>query len=154
VADTGASCHITNSDSGAVLAKDAIAKTRKLRPSLDASGNRMKIKALINITAEVLHSKTKQKMNMIMVNCRFVGSKFNLCSLIKMTNSGWKVAGDTTGIYLRKDKTTIHFSIPIQTPEGQILAIQMERTASNGQEVSLASPPATAREMSTERAHY
>ena len=82
------------------------------------------------------------------------GSKFNLCSLIKMTDSGWKMAGDTTGIYLRRGQKIIHFHITIQTLEGRIWAIQMDRTASNGQEVSLASPPATAREMNTGCAHY
>ena len=126
LADTGTSCHIPNSDSGAVLTKDDIAKMRKLRP------------------ATVLNSKTKQKMNINMVNCRFSGSKLYLCLLIKMTNSGWKMAGDTTGIYLWKGKITIHFHIPIQTPEGRIWAIQMERTAPSGQEVSLASPLAKA----------
>ena len=73
VADTDASCHITNSDSGAVLTKDAAAKTRKLRPSLDASGNKMKTTKLIDKSAQVLNFKTKQKMNITMVNCRFGG---------------------------------------------------------------------------------
>ena len=153
-ADTGASCHITNFDSGAVLTKDSSTKMRSLRPSLDASENEMRTSKIIDITARVLNYKTKQKINITMVNCRFEESKFNLCSLIKMTGSGWRMAGDTTGIYLRKGKRTIHFNILIQTPEGRIWAIQMDRIASNGQEVSLASPLAiTIIEMNTERAH-
>ena len=43
-------------------------------------------------------------MNITMVNCRFGGSKFNLCSLTKMTGSSWKMRGDSTGIYLSKEK--------------------------------------------------
>ena len=153
VADTGASCHITNSDSGAVLSKDASLKMKQMRPSLDASRNRMKTSKLLDISARVMNYKTKEAMNITMVNCRSGGSKFNLCSLTKMTDSGWKMSGDTTGIYLRKGKRTIHFNIPIQSPEGRSWAIKIVRTAPNGQELSLASPSAT-REMNTERAHY
>ena len=85
-----------------------------------------------------------------MKNCRFGGSKFNLCSLIKMTNSGWKMKGDKTGIYLSKGVTIIHFNIPITTPEGRIWAIRMDRTPNREAKLSLASPS----EMNVKKAHY
>ena len=53
VADTGASRHITNSDSGSVLTKDAGARMRTLKPSLDASGNKMRARKLIDATGSV-----------------------------------------------------------------------------------------------------
>ena len=75
-----------------------------------------------------------------MRNCRFGDSKFNLCSLIKMTGSSWKMNGDTTGIYSSKGAKTIDFNIPITTPEGRILAIKINRTPNRETELSLASP--------------
>ena len=85
-----------------------------------------------------------------MVNCRFGASKFNLCSLIKMTNSGWKLSRDTAWIYLSKGSKTIHFNIPTMAPEGRIWAIKIERTSDKDPELSLASPT----EMNMEQAHY
>ena len=113
VDDTGASCHTANSDNGAVLTKDAGTRMKNLKPSLDASGNRMRTRKLIDVTGSILDSKTKKNTTITMRNCRFGGSKFNLCSLIKMTGSGWKMSGDRTDIYLSKGERTIHFNIPI-----------------------------------------
>ena len=87
-----------------------------------------------------------------MRNCRFGGSKFNLCSLIKMTDSGWKMSGDKTGIYLSKRGTIIHFDISISTPEGRIWAIRMDRQPNKVSELSLASPGPV--KMTMEKAHY
>ena len=84
-----------------------------LKPSLDASGNEMRTKKLIDISNSVLNSRTNKNIIITMRNCRFGGSKFNLCSLIKMTDSGWRMSGDKTGIYLSKRGTIIHFDIPI-----------------------------------------
>ena len=152
VADTGASCHTTNSDQGSVLTKNARARMKSMKPSLDASGNEMKTRKLIDITNLIFNSRTKKNIIITMMNCRFGGSKFNLCSLIKMTDSGWKMSGDKTGIYLSKRGTVIHFNIPISTPEGRIWAIQMDRRPNKEAELSLASP--SPMEMNTERAHY
>ena len=87
-------------------------------PSLDASGNKMRTWKLINVNEQVINPNTKQKMNIKMVNCRVPGSKFNLCSLTKMIDSGWKMSRDTTGIYLSKDNKTIHFNKPITIQNG------------------------------------
>ena len=59
--DTGASCNITNSDSGSVLTKDAGARMTNFHPPLDASGNVMKTKKLIDISGQVFNMKTKQR---------------------------------------------------------------------------------------------
>ena len=83
----------------------------------------MRTRKLIDITGSVLNSRTQKNIIITMKNCRFGGSKFSLCSLIKMTDSGWKMSGDKTGIYLSKRATIIHFNIPILTPEGRIWAI-------------------------------
>ena len=90
--------------------------------SLDVPGNKMRTQKLIDVTVSILDSKTKKKTTITMRNCRFGGSKLNLYSLIKMTNSDWKMSRDTTGIYLSKGEITIHFNIPITTPEGRIWA--------------------------------
>ena len=126
VADTGASCHITNSDSGSVLTKDAGARMRNLKPSLDASGNKLKTYKLIDITGSVLDPKTNERMNIKLLKCRFGGSKLNLCSLTEMTNSGWTMSGDSTRIYLSKGNRTIHFNIPMKTSKGRIWAVQID----------------------------
>ena len=102
VDDTGAPYQITNSESESVLIRDTGTKNRNLQLSLDASGNTMKSKKLVDINAHFFNSKTKKMMNITMVNCRFGGSKFNLCSLMKMTDSRWKMASDTTSIHLRR----------------------------------------------------
>ena len=61
VADTGASCHTTNCDSGSVLTKNASARMMSLKPSLDASGNEMRTKKLIDVTNSILNSRTQKK---------------------------------------------------------------------------------------------
>ena len=96
VADTGALCHTMNSDSKAVLTKDAGTRVKNLKPSLDASGNRMRTRKLIDVTGSILDSRTQKNTTITMRNCRFGGSKFNLCSLIKMINSDCKMRRDTT----------------------------------------------------------
>ena len=99
---------------------------KNLKPSLDASGNKMRTRKLVDVTGSITNSRTKQKMAITMMNCRFGGSKFNLCSLTKMTGSGWKMSNDGTRIYPSKDDRTIHFNIPIKTSEGRILAVRMD----------------------------
>ena len=88
VADTGASCHTTNSGHVSVLTKNTGATIKNLKPSLDASGNKMRTQKLIDVTGSILDSRTQKTITITMKNCRFGGSKFNLCSLIKMTDSG------------------------------------------------------------------
>ena len=68
-----------------------------------------------------------------------------------MTNSGWKMSRDKTGIYLSKGDKRIHFNIPIKTSEGRIWAVRMDRESSDkDSKLSLGSPT----EMNTKRAHY
>ena len=69
----------------------------------------------------------------------------------EMTDSGWKMSGDDTGIYLEKGDIIIHFDIPITTPEGRIWAIKFKRTGTNS-EFTLAANPAGVT-MSIEQAH-
>ena len=69
MADTGASCQITNSDSGSALTKDASARMKNLKPSLDVSNNVMRTRKSIDIRVQIINSKTKQKMNIKMTNC-------------------------------------------------------------------------------------
>ena len=57
---------------------------------------------------------------------------------------------NTTGIYLRKGNSMIHFNIPITTLEGRIWAIRIDRTSGKDLELSMVSLT----EMNTERAHY
>ena len=82
-----------------------------LKPFLDESGKVTRTQKLFEITGEIINLKTKQKMDIKMVNCQFGGSKFKLYSLTKVTNSCWKMSGDHTGIYLSKGKKSIHFNI-------------------------------------------
>ena len=76
---------------------------KTLRPSLDASGKKMRARKLIDVTGTLINPKTNKKVNMKMMNFQFGGSKLNLCSLTTMTDSGWKMSGDTTGIHLSKE---------------------------------------------------
>ena len=58
-----------------------------------------------------------------------------------MTDSGWKMSGDTTGIYLSKSGKTIHFNIPITTTEGRIWDVRIDQKSSDKDpELNLASP--------------
>ena len=92
VADSGASCHITNSDYRAVLAEDD--DVTALRHSIDASGNVMETRKLVDITGRIRNAKNGKNITLTMGKCRFGGSKFNLCSLTKLTDNGWKMSGD------------------------------------------------------------
>ena len=124
---------------------------KNLKPCLDMSGNKMRTQKLVDVTGSIINSRTKQKMTITMMNCRFRGFKFNLCSLTDMTDSGWKMSRDTTGIYRSKGSKIIYFNIPITAPEGRIWAVRMDRKSLDNEdsELSLASPI----EMNTRRAH-
>ena len=111
---------IINSDYRAVSMTDS---ETVLRHSIDASGNWMETRKLVDISGIITNSKNGKRITLTMGKCRFGGSRFNLCSLTKMTDSGWKMSGNTSGIYLEKGDIIIHFDIPITTPEGRIWAI-------------------------------
>ena len=59
-----ASCHRTNSDSGSVLIKNTGERMRTLKPSLDASGNKMRTRKLIDVTdVEIRYGVTSENLN-------------------------------------------------------------------------------------------
>merc|ERR1712086_715153 len=115
-----------------------------LSHSIDASGNVMETRMLLDIKGKITNFKNGKTIIVTMGKCRFGGSRFNLCSLTKMTDSGWKLSGDDTGMYLEKGEIIIHFDIPITTPKGRIWAIKFKRagTHNGNAELTLAANPA------------
>ena len=87
VADTGASCHITNSDFRAI----SLEERTMLTHSIGASGNMMETRKLVDINGIINNAKNGERITFTMGKCRFGGSRFNLCLLTKMTNKGWKI---------------------------------------------------------------
>ena len=85
VADTGATCHITNSDEASIPSANR-GDIKALNDSLDASGNKMKHTALVDIKGSVYSGGKTTRFTL--KDCRFGASKFNLCSLTKLTDNG------------------------------------------------------------------
>ncbi|VEU33926.1 unnamed protein product [Pseudo-nitzschia multistriata] len=150
IADTGASCHVTNSTAGGVPSVNAKERLKTLRHSLDASGNRMHTNAILDIKGAV-QTKDGETINVVLKDCRYGASKFNLCSITKLTDSGWFMRGDAKGIHLTKGEQRIDFDIPIKTQEGKLWAARIERRSPNDgpNELTLATPTV----MSLEKAH-
>ena len=111
----------------------------------------METRKLVDISGTITNSKNGETIILTMGKCRFGGSRFNLCSLTKLTDNGWKMSGNKLGIYLEKGDIIIHFNVPITTPEGRIWAIRFKRTHHGPSELSLANPAAVT--MSIEQAH-
>jgi hypothetical protein len=52
---------------------------------------------------------------------------FNLFSLTKQQKDGWTLHGDTKAIWILKGENKIVFDIRIETPEGMVFAININR---------------------------
>ena len=150
VADTNATCHITNNDEATVPSRKADARLGdSMNDSLDASSNKMRHTAQVDIKGSV-YSKGKRTL-FILKECRFGASKFDLCSLSKLSENGWTMVGDRKGVRLRKDNNELHFDIHIRTAGGRLWAIQIDRRApDNGPNKSSLATPTT---MNLEIAH-
>ena len=140
VADTGASCHVTNSDEGAIPSINTDPQAL-VSYQLNASGKKMRTTKIIDIKGTI-RGKVNSSINIRLNDCRFGGSKFNLCSITKLTDSGWIMTGDKTGIYLRKGNTVLQFDIPVTTSQGRLWAARIDRRSPNseGDELTLATP--------------
>ena len=148
MADSGASTHITNSLTGTTPSKGAVEKLRGMKSTYEASGNKIKITAIVDVKGLKYSKRGDPEFSLTMENCRYGGSKFNLCSLAKMIHLGWKMTGDKTGIKLTKGSHEIHFDIPVKTSEGNLWAMYLQRRNNNGEYIM-----ATPSTMSVQQAH-
>ena len=87
----------------------------------------MKTKGLVDITGMKYDRFGEKQFEVTMKDCRFGGSKFNLCSTTKMMKEGWIMLGNEEGILMTKGESKIHFDIPIRSKEGIIWAMYVKR---------------------------
>eukprot|EP00536_Pseudo-nitzschia_multiseries_P001223 jgi/Psemu1/2813/gm1.2813_g len=136
IAGTGATCHVSNNNAGSTPLKNANEqlKSAKLH-SLDASGNKMLAIELINVRG-IDHSSNDKAIQINMTDCQYEGSKFNLCSITKLTNNGWTMVGNKIRIYLRKRDKELHLDIPICTHKDTTTFIRPRNSKTLGLEAA------------------
>jgi hypothetical protein len=76
-------------------------------------------------------------------------SKFNVLSMTKRLNSGWKLGGDVYSIWLSKENNKVAFDLKIMTKKGSIYAMYMHR---EGPEVNAIQAEAD-QKINVEKAH-
>lgn len=79
------------------------------------------------------------------------GSNYNLCSLTRMMQKGWKLQGDKKAITMTKNGMSINFDIVIPTTKGALYCACFKRKRANGEVHGAALGEGT--EMNINRAH-
>ena len=137
IGDTGCSSHMTPYKHGLNMQKTSSSEGgfkmgNGLVEKAESSGN----------LVGTLCNKQGQMLNRVkFTDVSYVpNGEFNLFSLTKMMNEGWKLAGDKTAITLHKDGNKIVFDIVIPMPKGVIFCMYFKRdqemaaAATGGQE--------------------
>ena len=69
MADSGASTHITNSLTGTTPSKGAVEKLRGMKSTYEASGNKIKITAIVDVKGLKYSKRGDPEFSLTMENC-------------------------------------------------------------------------------------
>ena len=78
---------------------------------------------------------------------------YNLCSLAKMLQNGWKMSGDAKAITMTKGSMTIVFDIIIPTKNEALQYACFKRTGEVNNDKILSGATGKSNQMSIEKAH-
>ena len=88
----------------------------------DASGNSVKGNKVGKLRSVISDKYGNEEKSMtIKAVVHMPGSKFNLFSIAKRLEEGWKLFGDSNKIWIENGHDKITFDIKIKTPKGAIL---------------------------------
>ena len=81
------------------------------------------------------------------------GYNYNLCSLSKMLQSGWKMSGNAKAITMRKGSMVIIFDIIIPTKNGALYCACFKRTGGSNNDEIASGAIGKGTQMSIDKAH-
>jgi hypothetical protein len=120
IADTGASADSTPCSMGAT----------KVRAANDGdtvvvgNGQKSKTNQVVDLSGWKCDKSGNKECKILMSDVKVVpDNKFNLFSITKRLNSGWKLGGDTNSIWLSKGNNKVVFDLKIKTKGGSIYAM-------------------------------
>ena len=133
IGDTGASSDTTASDLGFKNVKPAKASDN----IVDASGNSMTGKITGDVSGVICDKYGSEKCDAIIKEMVYSpDAEYNLFSLTKRLEDGFKLGGDKNAIWISKGDIKITFDIKISTPKGAIFAVYFKRKLGDNDEVA------------------
>ena len=115
--DSGATNDTTAHEIGMTIKKMASEEDN----IMDASGNNVSGKTVGDLKGVIYNKQGKELHDTTIKELVYVPeSSFNLFSLSKRLENGWKLGGDAKVIWLEKDDYKIMFDIKIKTPKGAL----------------------------------
>ena len=94
----------------------------------DASGDNVSGKTVGDLKGIICNKQGKELYDATIKKLVYVpGSSFNLFSLSKRLENGWKMRGDANALWLEKDAYKIMFDIKIKIPKGALFCAYFKR---------------------------
>jgi hypothetical protein len=124
IADTGASADSTPCLMGATKVKTAKAGDTVVM----GNGQKSKASQVADLVGWKCDKSGNKEYKIQMTDVKIVpDNKFNLFSITKRLNSGWKLGGDDKSIWLSKGNNKVVFDLKIKTKEGCIFVMYLHR---------------------------
>ena len=94
----------------------------------DASGDNVSGETVDDLRGIICNKQGKELYDATIKKLVYVpGSSFNLFSLSKRLENGWKMRGDAKALWLEKDAYKIMFDIKIKIPKGALFCAYFKR---------------------------
>jgi hypothetical protein len=124
IVDTGASVHMTPHCNDKINVKKA-----KGNDAITMGNGKNEDTAVIGSIDGKLCNKNGNTLNDAKISdvAHLPKGKYNLFSITKLQNNGWKLGGDADAIWLTKGDIEIKFDIKIPTPKGVLYAMYHKR---------------------------
>jgi hypothetical protein len=118
--DSGASCHMTNSDEGMYNCRD-------IKSPIKIGDGRTLYATKIGMKKLVVIQKDGSTLDIILDECKYVpGLWINLFSITKAVGNKWNLSNKGQSIVLSKNKTTLMFDRLMQTDNGAVVGVIMK----------------------------
>ena len=128
IADTGASCHLTADDAGAVNRKCVSSKVTMGNASV------VSVKSEFDLKIQICNKYGDQLEKALLRNVQHApGSAYNLLSVPYLVqNDGWSFKGDSEGFMMTKGDQKLEFDIRVPTKLSFVYAICLKRVQEIG----------------------
>ena len=153
IADSAATADSTPHKDGMI---DIVTSGDKLANTESCTGQVTKAMACGNIKGTICNKNGQRLTTATLTNVQHVpNNKFNLFSLTKRMNDGWKLHGDKDKIWITKGQHKVVFDIKIPTKHGAVYCMYFERDIPEPTAASLTNnnDPTPKVSLTNERAH-
>jgi hypothetical protein len=124
VGDTGATAHIMNTNTGMINIKSPVNNESMVM----GNGSGSVASSIGDIEGTKVSKDGNQEFKLKITNIMYSKScRFNLFSISRMVNEGWKLNGDNESLKLIKGKQQVTFDIKVATPKGFLHCTKVER---------------------------